>query len=77
MGESTDHLGRAQKVLAIVAFLAGGGLGLVRLGMWVAEHNAPPVTVHLPPEIAAEMGACRQLARLVANSSLLDRDRNP
>lgn len=60
-----DHLGRAQKVLAIVAFLVGGAMGLVRLGMWIAEVQAPPVPVQLPSELAAEVGACRELARLL------------
>lgn len=70
----TDHLGRAQKVLGIVAFLVGGGLGLIRLGMWVAEATAPPVTVSLPADLAAEVGACRELARLLRAGPLPRKD---
>jgi len=71
----TDHLGRAQKVLAIIAFLAAGGLGLVRLGVWISEHGAPVVTVKLPEDLAAEVGACRQLAAVVARMIEHEKDR--
>jgi hypothetical protein len=66
-----DHLGRAQKVLAILAFFVGSIIALVRFGMWfaTATATAPPVSVHLPPELAAEVSACRELARLLRQGS--------
>jgi hypothetical protein len=64
-----DHLGRAQKVLAILAFFAGSIIALVRFGMWFATATAPPVSVHLPPELAAEVSACRELARILRQGS--------
>ena len=67
--DKPDHLGRAQKVLAILAFLVGGGVALVRFGMWFATATAPPVAVHLPPELAAEVSACRELARILRQGS--------
>ena len=67
--DKTDHLGRAQKVLAILAFLVGGAIALVRFGMWFATATAPPVSVHLPPELAAEVSACRELARILRQGS--------
>ena len=64
--ESTpDHLGKALKAFTAIGFLVGGGLGLIRLGIWIAQVQTPPAPVALPPELAAEVGACRELARIL------------
>lgn len=75
--QAPDHLGRAQKALGIVAFLVGGALGLIRLGIWIAEVRAPPVAVSLPPELAAEVGACREVARLLRAGPIPRRSNEP
>jgi hypothetical protein len=61
----TNHLGKAQQALAVLGFLIAGGLGLIRLGMWISEVKAPPAAVALPAELAEEVGACRQLVRVL------------
>jgi hypothetical protein len=62
---NSDHLGTALKVFTAISFLVGGGFGLIRIGIWIAQVQAPPIPVQVPPELAAEVGACRELARIL------------
>jgi hypothetical protein len=60
---STNHIGKALQVMALIGAVAGGCAFFVRVGMWIAQVQAPPVAVAVPPAIAAQFDACRALIR--------------
>lgn len=72
--QPTNHIGKAQQVLAVLGLLVAAALGLVRLGMWIAEVRSPPATVAMPAELAEEIGACRQLVRVLRSGPVPRRD---